>query len=107
MVHASLWFGGERQRLGLLRVSGGGSGRGSQGGGGGGRRVQHAAVGRRGAVAHLLRGQVLHALLLVSYREVWGSAEEKKVNYTSAAGFESSSRPTTLTKVDAPTLKNT
>ncbi|KAF5890100.1 Uncharacterized protein DAT39_020197 [Clarias magur] len=50
----ALGFGGERQRLGLLGVSGGGRGGRRQGGGGRGRGVQHAAVRGRRAVDHLL-----------------------------------------------------
>lgn len=58
-------------------MSGSRSRRRGQGGGGGGRGVQHAAVRRRRAVAHLLRGQVLHALFLASDGEVCATAEEE------------------------------
>lgn len=66
----TLGFGSEWQRLGLLRVSGGGrSGRG-QGGGGCGRGVQHAAVRGRRAVNHLLLRQVLHTRFLIPRRVI-------------------------------------
>lgn len=67
-------------------MSGGGGGRGRQGGRGSGRRVQHAAMGRRRTVAHLLRGQVLHTLLLVPYGEVWGGLRRESRAVTTAAG---------------------
>lgn len=54
VVRSSLWFGGERQGLSLLRMSGGRGGRGRQGGGGRGGRVQHAAVRGGRAVTHFL-----------------------------------------------------
>lgn len=80
-------------------MSGGGGRRRGQGGGGGGRGVQHAAVRRRGAVAHLLRGQVLHALLLASDGEVCGQ-QRKKMNYGSDVGGKSGSCPTKLQTCD-------
>lgn len=77
----TLWFGGERQRLGLLGVSGGGRGGRRQGGGGRGRGVQHAAVRGRRAVDHLLLREVLHTGLLIP-RRVICSQERRKLRST-------------------------
>lgn len=66
----AIGFGGERQRLGLLGVSGGRSGGRGQGRRGRGWGVQHAAVGGAWAVNHFLLREVLHARLLVPCREI-------------------------------------
>lgn len=82
-------------------MSGGGSRWRGQGGGGGGRGVQHAAVRRRRAVAHLLRGQVLHALFLASDGEVCGQQRKKMtMNYGSDVGCKSGSGPSKLQTCD-------
>lgn len=74
-VMVAVRFGGEWQRLGLLRVSGGGSGGRGQGHRGCGWRVQHAAVRRGRAVNHLLLREVLHTRLLIPCREIWKKTE--------------------------------
>lgn len=78
----ALGLGGERQRLGLLGVSGGGRGGRRQGGGGRGRGVQHAAVRGRRAVDHLLLGEVLHARLLGPRRVICSQEQRNTALHT-------------------------
>ncbi len=80
-VTVAVGFGGEWQRLGLFRVSGGGSGGWGQGRRGCGWRVQHAAVRGGRAVNHLLLREVLHTRLLIPCREIWKRTEITKYEW--------------------------
>ncbi len=88
-VIVAVGFGGEWQRLGLLRVSGGGSGGRGQGRRGCGWRVQHAAVRGGRAVNHLLLREVLHTRLLIPCWEIWKRTEITQYEWRGFLTFQS------------------